>query len=92
MSEPTESAKMPRQDAQALELARKAAPAVADEYEAARREMTALADCFARAMLGPEDEALHWARGVGANVCRVARRWSKARVALVDAATPRVVL
>lgn len=59
------------------------APKVADEYEAARREMVAAADAVGRAFTGAEAEACKWAFGVAMELPRVAQRWARARAEVV---------
>lgn len=72
-----------RGDERLVELARKKAPLLAEEYEIARAEMEAIAKAFAKSFAGSEKEALHWARGVAANMVRVSRRWAIARQRIV---------
>jgi hypothetical protein len=92
LEQPPQAKPEPRQDARVVELARKVAPATVDDYEAARREMLALADAFGRCMVGSEEQACHWARGVAGNVVRAARAFAVARKALVKAAQGPVIV
>lgn len=80
---PPRNAPAARQDVRVLEVARRVNPAAVDEYEAARADMLQLADMFGLAMIGTEEQAMHWARGVAANVCAISRRWAQARLAVI---------
>lgn len=68
-----------------LERVRILNPAVADEFVAARNEMSHAAAALAHAFGGSEVDAMKWARGLRSQVVRIAVRWARARDGLTKA-------